>query len=260
MVSLLKMFSTLLPWILIFLALGLALMRRARKSSPGEKCGWYLCAAAFCMLFLASTKPVSNLLAYSLERGYRIPDKETLGHLDAVVILAGGLRPGDPSGGRPEPTEATYSRLINGVRIFKENSAPLLVLQGTSRAYLESDAVVMADLAEQLGVARSKIIIETASRNTLEHAVELRKLLPAGHAMRLGIVTSAMHMPRSLMVFGWSFPGCVLVPIAVDYRHLALRWTLDDLFPSWDSCGISQNALHEIIGMAWYVLKHGRAT
>lgn len=256
MVYLLKMFSTLFLWILIAISLGLAFIRNVRKDGFKEKCGWYLSFTAVLMLYLFSTRPVSNLLAYSLEHNYQLPSKKTLSSLDAVVILAAGIRPNGVFACGVEVSESTYSRLVSGVHIFKENNAKLLVMQGTSRADIESDAVVMAVLAEQLGVPRDKIIVETNSRNTFQHAIELRKIFPASKKIRLGIVTSAMHMLRSEMVFKWEFPEDVIVPIPVDCRYSALKYDIEDFIPSLKEFTASNDAFHELVGVAWYLLKH----
>ena len=253
---LLKMFSELFLWILIAISVGLILTRSVRKNGFKEKCGWYLSFTAVLILFLFSTKPVANLLVYSLEHNYQLPSKETLSNLDVMVILAGGVLPSNVLDGGTEASGATYSRLLNGIHIFKENNLKLLVLQGTSGPDLESDAVVMAGLAERLGVPRDRIIVEAKSRNTFEHAVELRKIFPAPKKMRLGIVTSALHMRRSEMVFKWKFPEDIIVPIPVGYRYSVLKCDIKNLIPSLDAFATSHIALHELIGMVWYSIWH----
>lgn len=258
MIYFLKMFSSLFLWILIVISLGLAFLKNVRKDGFKEKCGWYLSLAAVLMLFLFSTKTVSNLLVYSLERNYRLPSKKIISSLDCMVILSGGVRPPVAFSGSAEPAGATYSRLINGIRIFKENNVRLLVLQGTSGKESKSDAAIMTELAEQLGVSKDKIIIESKSRNTLEHAIELRKIFPASKKMRLGVVTSAMHMRRSEMVFEWKFPEDVIVPIPVDYRYSVLRYDIENFVPSPEAFEASNDAFHELVGVMWYILKHGK--
>jgi len=248
----LKVFSTLFLLILIAFSLGLVLIKHSRKINFKEKCGWYLSLAALLILIIFSLKPVSNLLVYSLERNYQLPSKEIISSLDCMVILSGGV-----SGA--EPTGATYSRLINGVRIFKENNVKLMVLQGNSGKEPKSDAAIMTELAEQLGVPRDRIIVESNSRNTFEHAIELRKIFPASKKMRLGIVTSAMHMRRSEMVFKWKFPEDVFVPIPVDYRFLVFKYDFKNFIPSLEAFAASNDAFHELVGMVWYLLKHEKA-
>ncbi len=260
MIYSLKIFFTLFLGILIVLSLGLTLTRNVRKNGLKEKWGWYLSFIAAIVLFLFSTKPVANLLVYSLECDYQLPSKEALLNLDAIVILAGGVRHSDVLPGGAEASGATYSRLFSGVHIFKENNAKLLVVQGTSRVDMESDSLVMAGLAEQLGVGRDRIIVESNSRNTLEHAVELRKIFPASKKMRIGVVTSAMHMRRSGMLFRREFPEDVIVLIPVDCRYLVLKYDIKNFIPSVEAFATSNDALHELIGTVWYLLIHKKAS
>ena len=258
MIYFLHMFSSLFLWIFIAISLSLVFMRSIRKDGFKEKCGWYLSFTAILMLYLFSTKPISNLLVYSLEHNYQLPSKETLSSLDAMIILAAGVRPCNVFVCGAEASGVTYSRLVSGVFIFKENNVKLLVMQGTSELDIESDAVVMGGLAKQLGVPQDRIVVETKSRNTFEHAIELRKIFPASKKMRLGIVTSAMHMRRSEMVFKWEFPEDVIVPIPVDCRHSVLKYNIEDFVPSPGAFAASNDAIHELVGMAWYLLKHDK--
>ena len=259
MIYLLKMFSTLFLGIMIAISLGLAFLKNARKDGLKGKIGWHLSFSAMLMLFFLSTKPVSNLLVYSLEHRYQLPSQETLSNLDAVIILAGGVRPSNIFAEGAEASGVTYSRLVSGVTLFKKSHAKLLVMQGTSKSDLESDAVVMRGLAEQLGVPRDRIFVETKSRNTFEHAIELRRKFPVFPKIRLGVVTSAVHMRRSEMAFKWKFPEDVIVPIPVDCNYSVLKYNIEDFVPSIEAFEASSAAFHEWVGIVWYLLKHEKA-
>jgi len=54
----------------------------------------------------------------------------------------------------------------------------------------------MAQSAEKLGVPKEKIRMDSRSRNTWEHAIELNKMFKDKN-MTLGLVTSAYHLKRS---------------------------------------------------------------
>ena len=66
---------------------------------------------------------------------------------------------------------------------------------------LYPEANTMAELLALLGVPADALILETRSRNTYENAVEVKQELAALGAERVGLVTSAMHMPRSVALF-----------------------------------------------------------
>jgi uncharacterized SAM-binding protein YcdF (DUF218 family) len=236
---------------------GLVLTRHVRSNGFREKCGWYLFFAAFLTLFLFSTKPISNTLVYYLEHNYHLPSKRVLSNLDIMVILSGGVSRYNRLDDSVEASGTTYSRLFNGVRIFKENNIKLLVLSGTgTEAYPESDAVVMARLTEQLGVSKERIVIEGRSRNTLEHALNLKKILHITKGQKIGIVTSAIHMRRSEMVFKKELPENTIVPIPVNYIYSLAKFDLENFVPSSESFATSSYAIHELIGMLWYLIKY----
>jgi uncharacterized SAM-binding protein YcdF (DUF218 family) len=169
--------------------------------------------------------------------------------------LGGGVHKSNALLGDAEASGATYSRLFNGVRIFKENNINFLVLSGTAGTYKESDAVVMSGLAEQLGIPRERIIVEATSRNTFEHAIELRKIFPAPKKVKIGIVTSAIHMRRSEMAFKRRFPTNVIVPIPVNYLYSSAALKFEDFIPNIEALSLSSLALHELEGLVFYSLQ-----
>ncbi len=114
----------------------------------------------------------------------------------------------------------------------------------------------MKALALELGVPESRIIIETKSRNTMENAVNLAKMLSSTQARRIGLVTSALHMPRSVKVFQEEFPNDTIVPVPVNYLY-SPDWSNPRAYmPSADTLAKSHYALHEWIGMVWYIIRY----
>lgn len=59
----------------------------------------------------------------------------------------------------------------------------------------------MRDLALQSGIAETSLIIEDASRTTLENAVNAAAILSDNGWRKAVVVTDALHLPRSLMTF-----------------------------------------------------------
>ena len=209
------------------------------------------------ILFLFSIKPVSNLLVYSLECQYQLPSEEILSNLDVVVILGGGMHMSGGFREYPEVRGVTYSRLFNGIRIFKQSGARTLALCGGSPIpNTESEAEVMKALALELGIEENKIITETESRNTMENAAELAKLLSSTEKRRIGLVTSALHILRSEKAFRKQFPNDTIVPIPVNYIYSPDQHNLRSFVPSSDAFATSNYALHEWIGIIWYFMRY----
>ena len=256
MIELLKGFATPVVWILALMVLGLILTRRLPKKRRYQLGRWALFLGV-CILVLLSTKPMSEWLVYSLECQHQMPSDEVLSALDIVVILGGGMYPQKGLRMWSELSGPAYSRLCNGVRIFKQSSAGTLALSGGGpKDGIESEAEVMKALAMELGVPESRMITETESRNTMENAAKLAKLLSSTQARRIGLVTSALHMPRSVKVFREKFPNDTIVPVPVNYLY-SLDWSNPRCYiPSADTLANSHYALHEWIGMVWYVIRY----
>ena len=253
-----KVLTTPIVWVLLLLLTGLSLLREVRKQSR-FKLGWYLLVIGFSILFFLSLKPVSNFLVYPLEYQYQFPSSELLSNIDMIVILGGGVIPAlgqHKDLKNAQASGATYSRLFNGVRIFKNSNAKMLMLSGAGEVSgSESNAEVMKRLAMELGIPEDKIITEVNSRNTYEHAIWFKKIFPNIENMKIGIVTSALHMPRTVQAFKNKISQDAIIPIPVDYIYSPLQYTIEIFIPSINTFVKSSYAIHEWIGIIWYYLR-----
>jgi uncharacterized SAM-binding protein YcdF (DUF218 family) len=109
-----------------------------------------------------------------------------------------------------------------------------------------SDAVAMRDLAVQLGTPISAIQIESHSLNTASEAIEIKKMLPNG--ARILLVTSALHLPRSVALF--RHQGFQVTPMPCDYVTEPIAWGLEDFIPSALRLDWTRAAIHEYAGLA----------
>lgn len=258
MVDLLKLFSTPIVLILTLLACGFILPRDSRRGPRGGHAGYRLSITGITIFYLLSLGPVSNLLVYSLESRYAPAPECVLSDLDVVVILGGGFMSSGGFREYPEASGPTYSRLFNGVEMFKKSGARKLVLSGGCfKPGVENEAAVMKDLALRLAVPGRAIAVETRSRTTMEQAAGTAELLSAGKKRKIGLVTSAMHMPRSEKAFKKKFAEDFIIPLPVNYlsRRPDLNFTIRSFIPSAENFCVSSWALHEFIGMVWYILR-----
>jgi uncharacterized SAM-binding protein YcdF (DUF218 family) len=63
-----------------------------------------------------------------------------------------------------------------------------------------------------------------------EHAIELAKLFPPTKNVQIGIVASALHVPRAVQAFSKKFPKNAVVPIPVGYIYSPLKYSFENLF------------------------------
>jgi uncharacterized SAM-binding protein YcdF (DUF218 family) len=115
----------------------------------------------------------------------------------------------------------------------------------------------MVEFLTLLGLPREIMLTEGASSNTHEHAVNLAPLFRERKIQKVLLVTSAMHMPRSMGVFRKSCPDIEVIPAPTDFR------LVDDPTRPWyrelvvfiptpsNLLGFSE-MMHEYMGIAYY--------
>ena len=247
--SLIRSLTDPLALFLLLAALCLWNLRFLRKGCPG-RFAWWTLLAGFVILYLLSITPVVRSLAYIMEGEYYVQETGHVPEIDIVVVLGGGsLRRGLLH--QRDPSAETSSRLIHALQVMKRTGAEFIVFSGAGAPAM-SEADVMAQISQSIGVQASKIMIEANSKNTWEHAEELNKLLP-DKGVKVGLVTSALHMKRSIMMIGKYFPN--LVPMPSSYIYSPSIISLDSLIPSTQKLYYTSTLFHEIFGLLWYRIR-----
>jgi uncharacterized SAM-binding protein YcdF (DUF218 family) len=239
----------------ILLVLGL----RARSRETRNR----LIAAAALVLWVLGNSWVAEGLVRSLEWRY-LPQTE-YPPADAIVILGGVTSPAD----FPRATAEIGSggdRLLYGAALYQQGLAPVIVLTGGNLPW--TDAVTdstdeMRELLVQIGVPEAAILTEDRSTNTYENAVFTRELVEPLGMDRIILVTSALHMPRSVPLF--ENQGFEVTPAPTDYnatrspgaRPVVETWPdlVIGLFPSAGALSATAAVMKEYIGIAVYWLR-----
>jgi uncharacterized SAM-binding protein YcdF (DUF218 family) len=156
---------------------------------------------------VASFHPLSHLAVTAFSAGYHplvaadVPPGPTV-----VVLLGSGRYTAHDWAGNPytalDPTGA--ERAVEAARVFKLTGAEWLVSSGgpadPTGENVPSGAA-MRDVLVQLGVPAARIVVETDSRTTRDEAVIVAGMLKALKAQHLVLVTTDLHMRRSLGAF-----------------------------------------------------------
>jgi uncharacterized SAM-binding protein YcdF (DUF218 family) len=180
-------------------------------------------------------------------------------HADCILILSGGLRSRIPPRPTIEVGEAG-DRVLYGAYLFRQGKAPRILCTGgvaTGGIAARPGAQEMAEFLEMLGVPKSVILTETKSANTRQHALNLQTVFQGQGFKRILLVTSAMHMPRSLGVFRRGCPGIEFIPAPTDFRvteRIPAPWyhELNALVPTPANLLLFSELMHEYLGMAYY--------
>ncbi len=280
--------SKLLPLFVYPLGLACVLLIATLALRRVRRWPTLLLVLAFFLLWLGGNRSVGLAVGRSLVWQYEPVDVASLAapnnEVDGprmIVVLGGATRtPGDQRL-LPEVNEAG-DRLLHAAWLYQElaqrGDAPTVLLSGGSvvlnaaRAEAEQDeeiigeAVQMAWLLELMGVPEAALLIEDQSWNTYENAVNTRALLAEQNFdfdQPIVLVTSAMHMPRSLRIFEQQ--GFRVIPAPTDYLVARGDWRyytspsfqmqMLNLLPSAADLSLTSMAIKEYMGLVVYRLR-----
>jgi uncharacterized SAM-binding protein YcdF (DUF218 family) len=141
-----------------------------------------------------------------------IPDKEPhiTGHADAVVALTGGA-----------------DRIADAVSLLANGHAGRLLITGVNP---ETTTRALARLhPRSADFLQCCVDIDRSALNTAGNAVAAREWVEAHRFQRVIVVTSAWHMPRTLVELGRALPDVTLIayPVVPDHGERGPWWRRD---------------------------------
>jgi uncharacterized SAM-binding protein YcdF (DUF218 family) len=236
---------------LVFLVSGVVALLFHKRTA-----GIILTAGTGLILYIFSAGPLPEVLVRSLEKQYS--PVTSFPPATAIVLLTGGEVAKAPPRIYDE-INAAGERILYAALLARQHVAPRLIITGGRIDFLESFEGSEAQAnyricTEQLGVDSSCILLENKARTTYENGLYTRRLLDS---LKLPptviLVTSALHMPRSVAVFK-KF-GMTVYPAPSNYLVSAPSpFKVIGLFPSAEALNVSSYALHELYGFLAYKL------
>ena len=217
------------------------LLRRAR---PARR--WLL--ASLLLWWLPATPWAEFLLHRPLESAFPARIAADYPVVDAIVVLGGTT--GQVGGPAVEAEERHGSRVQTGAKLFHAGRAPLVFVTGspyrTADGARRSEALDMRDVLVGLGVPATAILMDDTAVNTRGNAEGAARLLPAGPKTRVLLVTSALHLPRSMALFRKL--GFDPVPAACDFVAGGRPHALLGFLPGPAAAARVAAALKEYVG------------
>ncbi|MGB5960876.1 MAG: YdcF family protein [Coleofasciculaceae cyanobacterium] len=217
---------------------------------------------ALLVLLLSSNSWVANSLVQSLEWQH-IP-QGVLPTADAIVVLGGATRSKFPPRPSVDLSEAG-DRVLYGAQLYRQGKAPLIIASGGRINWRGGGSAESADMAEimiTLGVPDSAILQDPTSFNTYQNAVNVQQILKKQGIRKILLVTSAMHMPRSLAIFQRLGIDTVAAPtdFLVTQQELAepnssIEASLLNIVPDAFRLEMTTRALKEYLGTLIYRLR-----
>lgn len=212
----------------------------------GLRCGM----VGFWILYtLAGSPYVGVALLGKLEHRF-FAHEQPGGPLDALVVLGGGTAVSP--GGRPALGNHG-DRIMRPAVLFHEGLVGTLVTTGRSITEDGVDRLLSRETSELwqgLGIPADRIVELSEPRNTNEELAAVADLVKQHPEWkRIGLCTSASHLPRALDEA--SAQGLDPVPVPSDFRSASLIFTPMYLVPQARGFRDVQSALWEFLGRAF---------
>jgi uncharacterized SAM-binding protein YcdF (DUF218 family) len=155
------------------------------------------------LLAICGWSPLGKLLLYPLESRFPAWDAAK-GAPDGIILLGGPIDADLSAAHGTAVISAAGDRIAAAAVLAHRYPNARVLFAGGSPNLLSNDAKeadYAADLFVGLGIARSRLLLERQSRNTLENAEFSRALANPKPGERWLLVTSAFHMPRAVGLF-----------------------------------------------------------
>ena len=177
------------------------------------------------------------------------------GRTAMVVLGSGTFTARDWAAGEfsvVDPSAAT--RVAEAARVYRLIDPDWVISSGGKLRPDDPDVasgVTKRDALVGLGVPLSRVIVETRSRNTYEEAVVVAPMLDELDVAHTVLVTSDLHMPRSLGAFR---------AVGVDAIPAIARFPFTDrnnpwILPSYRGLWYSSAVAHETLGILYYAAR-----
>ena len=215
----------------------------------GTRSATVLITLAFVWLYASSTGFVADGLMASLESDYRARSVSKIEKAEAIVVL-GGATSGATHGNRLADMNGQADRLLHAQALYRAGKAPMIVVSGGSRSWEAPEAVLMAEILQQMGVPETSILQERVSRNTRENAQYTRDLLEKNGVKKVLLVTSAFHMRRAETMF--RLAGVSVIPAATDYQVVNAPAVVPKWLPTVDDLQRTTYAIREYVAFWVY--------
>lgn len=236
------------------LALFIAAIGAALSLTRYRRTGGALSGAGVALLLIFGFSPLPDLLAVPLETRFPPPPEDAPAP-DGIIVLGGSVDE-NLSGVLNRVTLAdSAERVTAPIALHRLYPKARIVFSGGTGAFRGSaytEAGTVRRFWQEVGLDQGDILYEDQSRNTFENAIFTRDLVKPQPGSRWLLVTSAMHMPRSVGIFRKA--GFPVVAYPVDYRTSGdlLGWRLPR--HASKNLALMEFAAHEWLGLAAYWL------
>jgi len=209
-----------------------------------EKYSKIFLSFAFAFLFLFSFAPFSNFLVTNLENQY--PKYDYTKQVKYIHVLGGGHNTDREQPISSHLSDASTKRVLEGIIIHRKIPNSKLIFTGYAGSTNIPTALMNAELARELGVDEDDMIVNGLPKDTAEEAKFTKTIVGSKPFI---LVTSATHMPRSMMLF----QALGMHPIAAPTYFQ--KDNILEFIPGIGNLENSRMSIHEYLGILWAKIK-----
>ncbi|HUP38923.1 MAG TPA: YdcF family protein [Vicinamibacterales bacterium] len=194
----------LVPGSVVFLILslipGALLLFRKKDAGRAGK----ICITLLVVLYWVMSTPIAAVTLVTLATPHVPPimSQPNAHGASAIVVLGAGMHVHRSRGGSyAAPTREGSLRVLEAARVYRVLGRVPIIATGAHGSRQHSEAGLMAQQLEQLGVPPGDIIKEEQSTNTRDHAIFVPAVLKQHGISQFVLVTSQQHIARSLAAF-----------------------------------------------------------
>lgn len=222
--------------------------------------GVAMLSALLVVVYLTTTPFLAGELMAPLQTYPPLDVEEPRPDVDAIVVLGAGVnfsapeywRRDAPPFGVDVADGLSLQRLSYAAYLYQATGKPLLLSGGSSdpRSHRSVAEAMQTTLARSFGIVPRWI--ETRSSTTMSNGQFAAELLREAGIQRVFLVTHAWHMRRAVLAFEHAGVEVVPAPTAFVSRS---GWLWEDFLPSAQAFQLTYYALHEWVGLVWYLLE-----
>ncbi len=204
------------------------------------------------LVYGLSIEPVKDLIVSPLEARYPVPSLARVKEAEVYVVLGHSMHAKAPDMYGEGVLEGdALHRVTTAYRLYLVAPKPIIVSGGTMKSAV-SEAEVSRRYLLNLGVPSNMVIAEGKSRDTRENALFTHEICKAGRVNRIVLITSAVHMRRSVMLFAQHFDSVLPYPTA--HKTSPTPYTFYALLPEAPHQDAISFAMKEYLGILFYTL------
>lgn len=229
-----------------------ALLAVSRWESVAAKARRFILFLAL-VLAVTAAFPVGEWGLMPLENRFAatpLPEK-----IDGIIMLTGDENPSRSEGrGQPLAGEYASARYIRLAALARHYPKARIVIVGDTAPNFKSKTTTQSlarEIIADMGIDASRVSFEKESRTTDENAALTVRMLKAEKSENWLLLTSAYHMPRSVLCF--EHYGMKVAPAQTGYLTAShVHWGFNlDLTKQF---GLLRLAAHEYYGLIGYRL------